>query len=79
MKVFRLYGTSACHLCEMAQRMIMTQRVSIDGFDLEEVDISESNALFERYGVRIPVLQHPDERELYWPFEVQQLRDFLAS
>jgi hypothetical protein len=63
----------------MAQSMIMTQHESIGGIAVEEVDISESNVLFERYGVRIPVLQHPDERELDWPFEVQQLRDFLTS
>jgi hypothetical protein len=79
MKTFRLYGTSACHLCEMAQELIATQRLSDDGFDVELVDISESDALFERYGLRIPVLQHPDERELNWPFSVPQLRDFLDS
>ncbi len=79
MKTFRLYGTSACHLCEMAQELIATQRLSDDGFDVEVVDISESEVLFERYGLRIPVLQHPDERELNWPFAVPQLRDFLDS
>ena len=48
-------------------------------FQLEEVDISESDDLVDRYGVRIPVLQHPDGRELGWPFSSPELRTFLAS
>jgi hypothetical protein len=60
--------------------MILEQQRSIGGsVELEEVDISDSDVLFERYGVTIPVLQHPDARELSWPFSVQQLREFLAS
>lgn len=57
----------------------MTERLHNGGFDVEVIDVSESDVLFERYGVRIPVLQHPDERELDWPFASSQLRDFLAS
>lgn len=55
------------------------QQPLVDEIEVEEVDISVSDALFERYGVRIPVLQHPDEKELDWPFSPQQLRDFLTS
>jgi hypothetical protein len=76
---YRLYGTSACHLCELAQGMIMTEKPLRGGLVVEDVDISESDTLFERYGVRIPVLQHPDGRELDWPFSPAQLRQFLAS
>jgi fructose-1,6-bisphosphatase/inositol monophosphatase family enzyme len=79
MKKFRLYGTSACHLCELAQGMLASEKLSMGSFDVEEVDISASDALFERYGVTIPVLQHPDDRELNWPFCAQQLHDFLIS
>ena len=45
----------------------------------DTVDISESDVLMERYGVRIPVLQHPDGRELNWPFSVSELQQFLQS
>lgn len=79
MKNYRLYGTSACHLCELAQSMIVAEEPLRGGFVVEEVDISESDVLFERYGVRIPVLQHPDGRELNWPFSQVQLREFLVS
>jgi hypothetical protein len=57
----------------------MTEEPLRGGLVIEDVDISESDALFERYGVRIPVLQHPDGRELNWPFSQAQLRAFLAS
>jgi hypothetical protein len=45
----------------------------------ETVDIADSDELFERYGVSIPVLRHPDGQELYWPFEIEALGRFLAA
>ena len=79
MKTFTLYSTSACHLCELAKAMIEAQMGRAGGIACEEEDISESDALFERYGVLIPVLQHPDQRELNWPFSPQQLQEFMLS
>lgn len=79
MKVFRLFGTSACHLCELAHEMVTVEASGIGDVDVDEVDISGSDALFQRYGVLIPVLQHPDERELNWPFSPSQVQEFLKS
>lgn len=79
MKLFRLYGTSACHLCETAADMLAAEIAATQAVGFEEVDISESELLFERYGLRIPVLQHPDNRELNWPFSPSQLQAFLSS
>ena len=79
MKTFKLYGTSGCHLCDLAQDLLKAQQLSVGGFDLDVVDISESDVLFERYGVTIPVVRHPQGSELNWPFSAHQLRDFLAS
>jgi len=69
-----LYGTSACHLCELAEKMLQELALHYG-----KVDISESDALFERYGVLIPVLRHPDGRELNWPFTSAQLTEFIAA
>lgn len=70
-----LYGTSACHLCELAEMLLQDL-----GEDLRYVkmDISESDDLFERYGLLIPVLQHPDGRELGWPFTAEQVSGFIG-
>ncbi|MEM8661859.1 MAG: glutaredoxin family protein [Pseudomonadota bacterium] len=78
-KVLTLYGTSACHLCEVAEEMVAGVVASIGDVQIEKVDISESDALFERYGVRIPVLAVEDGSELGWPFSMQQLEDFLRD
>jgi hypothetical protein len=76
---FRLFGTSACHLCEIAQGMLAQQREMLGDFNFELEDISGSETLFARYGLRIPVLQHPDQSELDWPFTDGQLQQFLRS
>ena len=73
-----LYSTPACHLCDTAHALIEPYLQAL-AIEVMEVDISESDDLFERYGVRIPVLQHPDGRELNWPFSQAQVRSFLAS
>jgi hypothetical protein len=78
-KTFRLFGTSACHLCETAADMLAAQVAIGQEGEFAEVDISESEILFERYGLRIPVLQHPDGRELNWPFSSSELQAFLSS
>ena len=59
--------------------MIMAEGSLRGNLLVEDVDISESDILMERYGVRIPVLQHPDGRELNWPFTQEQLRNLLTS
>ena len=79
MNTFTLYGTESCHLCEQAQDMLAQVMSRADEFQVELVDISAADALFERYGIRIPVLQHADQRELDWPFTPDQLRAFLDS
>jgi len=79
LREFRLYGTSACHLCEIAHGMIEAIRAQRNNFTLDEIDISGSDELFRRYGERIPVFQHADGRELYWPFSAAEVSAFLDS
>ena len=73
-----LYGTSACHLCEVAQEMLDHYSAHSIQISYTKCDISESDDLFHRYGIRIPVLQRGDGAELDWPFSAQQLALFLA-
>lgn len=74
-----LYSTSACHLCEIAEQMIEALAQSGESITLEKVDISDSDRLFERYGVKIPVLARPDGRELDWPFDAAELAAFVSG
>ena len=74
-----LYGTSACHLCDLALALL-NATLSPDFFTVRQVDIADSDALLERYGTRIPVLQRDrDGSELNWPFDANALIDFLPE
>ena len=79
MNPYRLYGTSACHLCELAEALLQALRKQGEGVDYDKVDIADSDTLFERYGLLIPVLQDSRGRELRWPFDIEDLRGFIAA
>lgn len=72
----QLFGTLGCHLCEFAEAEIMP--LVEHGLLVELVDIADSEALFEAYGLRIPVLRRVDTgAELEWPFDEAQVVAFL--
>lgn len=79
MQPFILYGTLGCHLCELAEEQLSALMAQLpQPVEIECIDIADSDALVERYGVRIPVLRRvADDAELGWPFEDTALRDFL--
>jgi glutaredoxin len=74
-----LYTTAGCHLCETAKTVLWPLLTEF-GLRLQQVDIAESDALIERYGVRIPVIAFEGaDAELVWPFVGEQARDFIAE
>ena len=65
-----LYGTSACHLCELAEEQLDALRERGYAVAYRKVDIAADDDLLARYGIRIPVVRRArDGRELDWPFE----------
>ena len=73
-----LFSSSACHLCEQALDLLSPWLSA--GLKLRVDDISESDELFERYGLSIPVLRHVDSGvELNWPFDQRDIAKFLAD
>lgn len=72
--IFSLYSTSACHLCEQAETMLLalfqtpgllppliaSDDDSGKGVAVDIVDISDDEELVSRYGERIPVLAYED-------------------
>jgi hypothetical protein len=74
-----LYTTSGCHLCEKAKTALWPV-LSLYELRLREVDIAESDALIERYGMRIPVVALADRPgELDWPFTSEQVAHLVCS
>ena len=77
--LYTLFGTSACHLCELAEEMLVSLCANNPDIAFEKVDISDSDTLFERYGIRIPVLRNERGGELGWPFSAAQLEAFVRD
>lgn len=81
MKHVILYGTAACHLCEEAEELLIkAQQVIAFPIQIQKVDISESDDLMSRYGIRIPVVFKKEAgAEINWPFDFNALVDFLVA
>jgi hypothetical protein len=68
----QLLGTLGCDLCELAEAELMP--LIEHGLLVELVDIAESKAMIDTYGLRIPVLRRTDTgAELDWPFDAGQV------
>lgn len=73
----QLLGTLGCHLCEVAEAILMP--LVEHGLLVELVDIVDDPADVERYGLLIPVLRRCDSgAELLWPFDTEQVVAFLS-
>ena len=69
----KLYSTRSCHLCEQAEAILHQAGITAKNFD-----IAEDENLFEKYSLRIPVLQLVDnDAELDWPFDASAVSRFL--
>lgn len=72
--LLKLYSRDQCGLCDEALEMIGEL-----GLSAAEIDVEASDDLMAEYGLRIPVIADAAGRELGWPFDAEQLRDFVSS
>ena len=76
MKKLFLLGTSGCHLCEDAAKLL----ANFANIDLEVHDIMDNEDWQEKYAIRIPVLYDPSSQtELGWRFDVNDITNFIAG
>ncbi|MGB0664297.1 MAG: glutaredoxin family protein [Pontibacterium sp.] len=80
-KELELLTTAGCHLCDQAVA-VMAQVIDLESEQSEVVvyalDIAESEALVERYGLLIPVVRDcHSAKELRWPFDADAFLQFL--
>lgn len=74
-----LHGTSACALCDRAEALVAPMAAAF-GWQLEQIDIADDDALFARWGERIPVLERTDTGAvLCWPFDARAVQGVLAA
>ncbi|MFO8044455.1 MAG: glutaredoxin family protein [Halomonas sp.] len=72
-----LYTTLGCHLCSQLEGLL--GHLCGEPVALARVEISEDDALMERYEVRIPVLADDQGEELDRGFEAPRLAAWLAE
>lgn len=73
-----LYGTSGCHLCDLAEQELLLWVAQ--GWQVELIDIAEDDELLDLFSLMIPVLQHrASGRLLNWPFDAAILHTFLSA
>jgi hypothetical protein len=74
----QLLGTLGCHLCEVAEALLMP--FVEHGLLVELIDIADDEQWVEQYGLRIPVLRRIDSgAELNWPFDADQVAAFIGA
>jgi hypothetical protein len=71
-KKLLLYFTDGCHLCDDAVRLLEQTNSAYS-----KVDIIQDQKLVDLYGDAIPVLEDENGNTLNWPFNLQQLNDFM--
>ena len=78
---FYLFTTSGCHLCEQAEELLRLVLNETQRLQLEE--ISGSDELMQKYGIRIPVVgaytAEGQWQELGWPFGIAEISAFIAD
>ncbi|MFC3853094.1 glutaredoxin family protein [Salinispirillum marinum] len=79
MRALILYETSHCHLCELAQGILLPF-VEQSRCSVELIDIAEDSKLLEQYGTRIPVLlDESTQTSLDWPFSADDIAHWLTN
>lgn len=72
----QLLGTSACHLCDLAEALLV-HCLDLSQVEVELIDIADNDELIELYGVKIPVLRCPESQKvLCWPFDELAVNSF---
>jgi predicted DCC family thiol-disulfide oxidoreductase YuxK len=71
-KKITLISGPNCHLCDQAKEMLYPLLES-KNIHLNELNVRDDIALFEQYGLRIPVVIFADGSEKGWPFTAAQI------
>jgi glutaredoxin len=73
-----LFTTEGCHLCEEAHELLLNVADS-HSIQVTLQEIGDDEQLVARYGIRIPVVQFPDNQELDWPFSETDIEQIITS
>jgi glutaredoxin len=81
-----LFTKPGCHLCEEAKTVVdsvldqfKSQHSAESPIELTEVNILEDQALLEKFGEEIPVLQINGATHAYWRIDAERLMETLNN
>jgi len=69
-----LYSRHDCPLCEDIEETLNNLNLPYDF-----IDIDKDEVLRKKYHVLVPVLVNKSQKELFWPFDQQQLIKFSTQ
>ena len=78
MKKVTIYSKPECHLCEIAKERVLNVQKRVP-FDLEVIDIRSTQALFDRYCEKIPVVTVDEEEVFVYRVSEKQLANRLQQ
>ena len=78
MKKVTIYSKPDCHLCDIAKERVLKVQKKIP-FELELVDIRGTQALFDRYCEKIPVVKVDEEEVFVYRVSEKQLAKKLLD
>ena len=67
-----LYTTAGCHLCDLANDLLM-QIKQHQALTISYVEIGDDDHLVALYGTTIPVLEFSNGSQLNWPFDLSDI------
>ena len=84
--ILYLYGTAGCHLCEIAESLVLPA-ATLRGMRVVKIDIADHEQLLSQLGTSIPVLAsvqleqaNPgDAAVLFWPFDDRAVATYLGQ
>ena len=67
-----LYTTVGCHLCELAEELLLQAKQQYS-LTILATEIGDNDELVARYGTTIPVIEFEDGSQINWPFELDEI------
>jgi glutaredoxin-like protein DUF836 len=67
-----LYTTAGCHLCELAEDLLLQANLS-SPLTINYTEIGDDDKLVEKYGTTIPIVEFTNGHQLNWPFTLDEI------
>lgn len=74
----KLYTKPGCWFCDQAEEMLLGQRERY-GLEIERIDITLDDGLYDLYRYDVPVVEFPDGSVLYQQIKRKQLLQKLDT